>query len=107
MTLDVLEQTNNLARENPGGNQYMEKLNGKDAGLPFCVFLNAKGEVIINSKLNKENIGYPAKPNEIDYFVVMMKKATPDIPEADLKFLEAALRNANPHQQPKTTASAK
>ena len=38
------------------------------------------------------NIGYPAEPPEIDWFVMMMKKAAPKIAEDDLKVIETALR---------------
>ena len=50
------------------------------------------GSLIVNSKHEGENIGYPAQPAEIDWFVQMMRKAAPGIPVDDLKKIETALR---------------
>ena len=36
---------------------------------------------------------YPGEPQEIDWFVQMMKKAAPKMSEADLETIEAALRS--------------
>ena len=64
-------------------------------GLPYSAFLDAKGDVIVNSKRDDlANIGYPGDPAEIEWFVHMMKKAAPKISEADVKTIETALRNA-------------
>jgi hypothetical protein len=52
-----------------------------------------RGSLIVNSKRDGQNIGYPAEPQEIDWFVQMMKKAAPKISEGDLKTIEAALRS--------------
>jgi hypothetical protein len=38
------------------------------------------------------NIGYPNQPEEIDWFLHMMKKAAPGISAEDLKTIETALR---------------
>jgi hypothetical protein len=70
----------------------LEKLGGP-AGLPYSAFLDAEGALIINSKLHDQNIGYPAQPEEIGWFLQMMKKAAPKISEEDLKTIETALRN--------------
>jgi hypothetical protein len=39
------------------------------------------------------NIGYPGEPDEIDWFVLMMKKAAPKMAQDDLKTIETALRS--------------
>jgi len=90
--LVVQENDDKKALENSGADRLMEKLGGP-AGLPFCAFLDAKGQMIANSLLKGENIGYPGMPEEIDYFVVMMKKAAPKMSEGDLKIIETALRH--------------
>ena len=48
--------------------------------------------MIVNSKRDGANIGYPGQPNEVDWFVEMMKKAAPSISQDDLKIIETALR---------------
>jgi len=49
--------------------------------------------LIVNSRRNGENIGYPAQPEEIDWFIQMMKKAAPKMSEGDVKTIETALRS--------------
>ena len=90
--LVVQENTKNKALENPGADTLLQKLGGPD-GLPYCAFLDARGSLIINSKRDGQNIGYPAEPQEIDWFVQMMKKAAPKMSENDLKIIEDALRS--------------
>ena len=66
-------------------------LNG---GLPFSAFLDAKGELIVNSKRGgSRNIGHPMQLEEIEWFIAMMKKAAPQMAEADLKTIETALKS--------------
>jgi hypothetical protein len=89
----VQENAKNKALENPGADTLMQQLGGSGAGLPYFAFLDAKGQMIANSLLNGSNIGYPGEPNEIDYFLQMMKKAAPKMEDSDLKTIEAALRS--------------
>jgi len=54
--------------------------------------------LIVNSKPSTaggsgHNIGYPAQPSEIVWFVQMMKKAAPNISVDDLKKIEGSLEN--------------
>lgn len=92
--LVVQENEKNKALENAGADALLQKLGGP-AGLPFSAFLDAKGSLIVNSNRNGEqgqNIGYPAQPAEIDWFIQMMKKAAPKMAEGDLQTIENALR---------------
>jgi len=89
--LDVEEHLNNIALETPGGADWEHKLGGP-AGLPYFAFLDAHGEVIANSKLNGENIGYPGEPNEITFFMGLIKKAAPTISDHDSALIESALK---------------
>ena len=63
--------------------------------LQVCHILtfSLRGSLLVNSKRDWQNIGYPGEPQEIDWFVQMMKKAAPKMSEADLKTIEAALRS--------------
>src|SRR5438067_8840040 len=89
--LVVQENEKNKALENPGADTLMKGLGGP-AGLPYSAFLDARGSLIVNSKREGENIGYPAQPTEIDWFVEMMRKAAPKISDDDLKTIETALK---------------
>lgn len=90
--LVVWENDKNKAFENPGADSLLKQLGGP-AGLPYFAFLDAKGAMIVNSKQDGQNIGYPAQPNEIEWFVQMMKKAAPDISADDVKTIELVLRS--------------
>src|ERR1035437_6276723 len=90
--LVVQENAKNKALENPGANALLKDLGGP-AGLPYSAFLDAKGALIVNSKLKGENIGYPADPSDIDWFIQMMKKAAPKMSPDDQKTIETALRS--------------
>jgi thioredoxin-related protein len=91
VALDVEEHDDKKALETPGGAGWEKNLGGP-AGLPYFAFLDAGGKVIVNSKLNGENIGYPGEPNEIAYFMEMIKKAAPTISEKDAAVIESALK---------------
>jgi len=90
--LVVQEHDKNKALENPGADALLKNLGGP-AGLPYSAFLDAKGALIVNSKLKGQNIGYPGDPSDIDWFIQMMKKAAPNMSPDDLKTIETALRN--------------
>jgi len=89
--LVVQERDANKALENSGADAMLKQLGGP-AGLPYYAFLDAKGAPIVNSKLHGDNIGYPAQPAEIAYFLQMMKQAAPNMSEVDLKTIEVVLR---------------
>jgi thiol-disulfide isomerase/thioredoxin len=92
--LVVQENEKNKALENAGADAVLKRLGGP-VGLPFSAFLDRDGKLIVNSNRNGEagqNIGYPAQPAEIDWFLAMMKKAAPQLDAADLKAIETALR---------------
>ena len=76
-SLDVQERSEKEKLENPGGEEWMDKYGGKNAGLPYFVFINSKGEVLDNS-LNdkKENLGCPSTAEEIAAFTAKLKKSS-------------------------------
>lgn len=91
ITLVVQENDKNKSLENPGADKLLTQLGGP-SGLPYSAFLDSEGSLIVNSKRDGQNIGYPSQPQEIDWFVQMMKKAAPSMAERDLKTIESALR---------------
>jgi len=90
--LVVQERAQNKALENRGADAVLKRLGGP-SGLPYSAFLDAQGVLIVNSKRNGENIGYPVQPEEIGWFVQMMKKAAPNMSADDVKTIEKALRS--------------
>ena len=90
--LVVLENEKNKTQENPGAEALLRKLGGP-AGLPYSAFLDVQGGLIVNSKFEGQNIGYPGEAKEIDYFITMMKRAAPKMSDHDLKIIEDALRS--------------
>jgi thiol-disulfide isomerase/thioredoxin len=95
--LVVQEDKEHKDLENLGADKLLEKLGGPE-GIPYYAFLAADGSLIVNSKRPTaakpagENIGYPGTPEEIDWFVQMLKKAAPGMDSADLKTIETSLR---------------
>jgi thiol-disulfide isomerase/thioredoxin len=91
--LDVGERAGDTKHSNsPGGEAKMTELaGGSGAGYPFIVLMDEQGKVIVNSfrqvagSKRGENVGYPAIPAEIDWFMEMLKRAAPEISPAEAK----------------------
>lgn len=91
-SLDVLENGEKEKLENPNGEEWMAKYGGKDAGLPYFVFINSKGEVLENSLNEKnENIGCPSTPDEVSSFIAKLKK-TSKLIENELEMIKKVFR---------------
>ena len=96
--LTVEESAGKKALETPGGGDLLKALGGP-SGLPYFAFLDAKGALIVNSMRpgqggkSAENIGHPDKPEEIDWFMVMVGKAAPRMTREETGTLEKWLRS--------------
>jgi thiol-disulfide isomerase/thioredoxin len=91
--LTVLERGEKKALENPGAGEILTSLAGKDAGLPFTAVLDRKSRrAIATSNLGGPgtNVGFPAKPDELDHFVGMLRKGAPGMSEAEAETIRAA-----------------
>lgn len=91
--LAVLERGEKKALENPGAGELLTSLAGKDAGLPFTAVLDRKSRrAIATSNLGGPgtNVGFPAKPDELDHFVGMLRKGAPGMSEAEAQTIRAA-----------------
>jgi uncharacterized protein YyaL (SSP411 family) len=84
--LDVGEKPGDKRHsDSPGGEALRASLNGANAGYPFIVILDPAGKTIVNSYLpvkgssTGDNIGYPALPSEIDWFMKMLRQSAPAI----------------------------
>jgi thioredoxin-related protein len=99
--LSVYEELGrNPKLNNPKSDVLVRQFGNADVGgLPFIVFLDPESGLIVNSNRpvkgkKDENIGYPVAPEEIDWFMVMIKKAAPALTEGDAAIVEAWLRKA-------------
>jgi hypothetical protein len=81
---------------NQGAMNLFDKFGGdKEKGVPFVALLDSKGSLIVNSYAGgKDNIGYPSDDEGIKRFSAMLKKAAPNMTDADRKAIESKLRKA-------------
>ncbi|MGH9588519.1 MAG: DUF255 domain-containing protein [Acidobacteriaceae bacterium] len=99
ITMNTGERPNDSRHANtPGGVAFENSVGGKGAGWPFLVILNADGKPLVDSnrpdsrsRSGKSNIGYPAAPEEVDWFVAMLRRSTPSISRHDLDTVHAWL----------------
>lgn len=92
------ERPNDTQHANsPGGQALESSLGGADAGWPYVVMLDAKGHRIADSwrptKGNSRgaNIGYPASPEEIAWFLEMLRKAAPQLSVQEITTIQTWL----------------
>jgi hypothetical protein len=82
----------------PGGVEFENSIGGKGEGFPWLAMLDADGRPIVSSdrpdpksKSGKTNTGYPDAPEEVDWFVEMLRKAAPQLSPQDLASVHAWL----------------
>ncbi len=100
--IDVGEFKNDAKHVNtPGGSELRTALGGVgEPGFPFLVITDENGNPLINSYRDGKtsgNIGYPALPEEIDWYVEMLKRAAPSLSPADLAATHVWLQKHSPH----------
>ena len=89
--LTVLENAAHKADENAGGDKWLEKLGGKDQGIPYFAILSPAGKVLTDSRAGgKQNVGFPAAPEEVAHFLGMLK-GTSKLSGSELKVIESEL----------------
>lgn len=90
--LTVLERGEKEALENGGAEELLSSLAGKDAGLPFVAVLDRKRRPVATSNLSGPgtNVGFPAKAEEQDHFVSMLRKGAPRMSDAEAAVIRAA-----------------
>ncbi len=81
----VKENEKNKYLENPGAAELLATYNGDKAGIPFWVVLDKKGNLIADSFMRPEgvgldepgqNTGCPARQDEVDYWIKVLKTTT-------------------------------
>lgn len=75
--------------DTPGGVKLRSAFGAvQEPGFPFLVMTDENGKPIVNSYRNGDtasNVGYPASPEEIDWYIEMLKRAAPTLSSADLR----------------------
>ena len=96
--VDVMEQPDKANLMNPGGNELLKKLtDGVQTGIPYFAVLDPSGKKIIDSIRPVEgkkgaNIGHPAAPEEIAWFMAVLKKTATHMKPAESKSIEDWLK---------------
>ena len=98
-TLDADEHpTDTKHHDTPGAVDLRASLGGSaGVGIPYIVILNPAGHPIINSLRPDPkapaggNIGYPAVPAEVDWFMQMLQKSAPTLTPQDTATIHAWL----------------
>lgn len=98
--LVVLESKAKKNLENPGADQLMKKYNGAGSGIPYWLIFDAKGNLTGDSRMPSKdktgkailsNVGCPAQPEEVEYFISLLKKSTsltdPELAVISQKFI--------------------
>jgi hypothetical protein len=81
------------ATSNAGAGEIHQKFKPV-GGIPFHLFVKPDGTAIVDSKENGNgnNIGYPAEPNEIKWFMTMLERAAPKMTADERGVIEAKLK---------------
>lgn len=90
LTIDESPDKKNL--ENPGAEELNKKWGGEDQGIPFWVIMDKDGNILADSQMEPgNNVGCPAKAEEVAHFIKMLKK-TSSISEEEIGKVEERFR---------------
>jgi thiol-disulfide isomerase/thioredoxin len=100
--IDVGEFKNDSKHaDTPGGPELRSALGGVgEPGFPFLIMTDENGNPLVNSYRDgktSDNIGDPELPEEIDWYVQMLKRAAPSLSSADLSATRTWLQKHAPH----------
>lgn len=99
--ITALESPEKKSDENPGWESWMKKVGGENQGIPYMAFFDGNGKMKLtsnrtadkaNAKDKGGNIGYPAAPEEIAWFMKMLKESAPNVTESERKTIEDSLK---------------
>lgn len=81
LTIDESPGKKNL--ENPGAAELRTKYKGDKQGIPYWFIIDANGKLLADSRLHSDdgkvtgnNVGCPARPDEVNYFISVIKKTS-------------------------------
>jgi hypothetical protein len=88
-----------VADNNPNGMEVLKELGGENQGIPYFAAVDKDGKVLMNSKRPVEgkpaaNVGCPATPEEIAYFMTFLEKTAPKITKAERDLIAKRLAEA-------------
>jgi thiol-disulfide isomerase/thioredoxin len=102
--LAVFESPGKKNLENPGALQLLTKYNGAEDGIPFWLVFDKEGKLLADSKMRPEgagaaakgvNTGCPASKEEVDYFILVLRKTT-TLNNEQLAIIEKRFRQNSP-----------
>ena len=98
---DVGERSGDRKHINtPGGEALRTSLGAtREPGFPFIVIADESGNPIVNSNEDgkaEHNVGYPALPNEIEWYIKMLKKSAPSLSPQELDATRSWLQKHSP-----------
>ncbi|HEX7729855.1 MAG TPA: thioredoxin family protein [Terracidiphilus sp.] len=87
--------------DTPGGVALRTALGAQpEPGFPWLVITDENGKPLVNSNRNGKidgNVGYPAAPEEIGWYIEMLKRAAPALSASDLAATRTWLKQHAPH----------
>lgn len=99
--LTVLESKDKKHLENPGGEKLLAEYHGDQGGIPFWYIIDKNGKLLADSRLDNtdgtkgDNVGCPARPEEVSYFIKVLKN-TSSLNDKQLAAIKARfLKNAD------------
>lgn len=104
--LTVMENGANVALENPGAQKMLEEYGGGESGIPYWLIFSPDGKLLAdskfhtddpNNKANGQNMGCPAQPSEVDYFISVLKK-TSQMSDKEAASVRARFLKNAPHK---------
>ena len=81
--LTVDERGEKEKLDNPGANELRTQYGGDQQGIPFWFIIDKNGKLLADSRLHSadgkvsgNNVGCPAQPEEVEYFINVLKKTS-------------------------------
>lgn len=81
--------------ENAGGETLYKKY-GSDRGVPAWTILDVESKVLADSGDGKDNVGFPAEPDEITRYFAALRKSCPNLADSEVTVLTQKLKEVNP-----------
>lgn len=92
LTIDESPDKKNL--ENPGAEELNKKWGGENQGIPFWVIIDKDGNILADSQSEPgQNVGCPAKEEEVAYFIKVLKMTSSISDEEIAKVQERFRKN--------------
>jgi hypothetical protein len=78
-----------------GAKDIVKRYVNGEAGLPSFAFVDGDGQLVINSRGPKGNVGHPYEPEEVAYFKVMLQTVKRHLTDAEIDALITSIIAAN------------